>query len=108
VIRDDAMIQTDIMVIGGGPAGMNAALAAAERGAQVLLVDKFQKLGGHWSSRHTSFWLAQRGAGTRGFNLAKQLAAQVNVKPNIKTLLGYEVVGAYPDQTYLAASWRIT
>jgi len=40
------MIQTDVMVIGGGPAGMNAALAAAESGAQVLLVDKFQKLGG--------------------------------------------------------------
>jgi len=101
------MIQTDVMVIGGGPAGMNAALAAAESGAQVLLVDKFQKLGGQLVKQtHKFFGWAQRGAGTRGFNLAKQLAAQVNAQPNIKTLLGYEVVGAYPDQTYLAASWE--
>jgi len=101
------MIQTDVMVIGGGPAGMNAALAAAESGAQVLLVDKFQKLGGQLVKQtHKFFGWAQRGAGTRGFNLAKQLAAQVNAQPNIRTLLGYEVVGAYPDQTYLAASWE--
>lgn len=101
------MIQTDVMIIGGGPAGMNAALAAADSGAQVLLVDKFQKLGGQLVKQtHKFFGWAQRGAGTRGFNLAKQLAAQVNAQPNIKILLGYEVVGGYPDQTYLAVSWE--
>lgn len=35
-----------VLVIGGGIAGMNAALAAAEAGAKVVLVDENQRLGG--------------------------------------------------------------
>jgi len=33
-------ISTDVLIIGGGLAGLNAAIAAAERGAQVLVMDK--------------------------------------------------------------------
>ena len=33
-------IDTDVLVIGGGPAGTWAAIAAAARGAKVTLVDK--------------------------------------------------------------------
>lgn len=36
----------DVIVIGGGPAGMAAALAAQEAGAQVLLIDREAALGG--------------------------------------------------------------
>ncbi|MEK3644241.1 BaiN/RdsA family NAD(P)/FAD-dependent oxidoreductase [Aeribacillus sp. FSL M8-0235] len=35
----------DVAVIGGGPSGLMAAIAAAENGANVLLVDKGEKLG---------------------------------------------------------------
>lgn len=38
-------MSTDIIVIGGGAAGMMAALFAAKEGAQVLLLDKNRKLG---------------------------------------------------------------
>jgi heterodisulfide reductase subunit A-like polyferredoxin len=38
--------QTDILVIGGGPAGVTAALAAAEHGAAVTLVERYGFLGG--------------------------------------------------------------
>src|SRR4030043_1040494 len=34
------IIKTDVLVIGGGGAGMRAALAAKEKGAEVLLVSK--------------------------------------------------------------------
>ena len=34
-----------VIVIGGGPAGMFAAIAAAENGHQVLLLEKNEKLG---------------------------------------------------------------
>jgi sarcosine oxidase subunit alpha len=37
----------DVLVAGGGPAGMAAALAAAEAGAQVMLADDQPELGGH-------------------------------------------------------------
>ncbi|MBD5560814.1 MAG: NAD(P)/FAD-dependent oxidoreductase [Clostridia bacterium] len=36
---------TDVIVIGGGPAGMAAAVAAAENGASVILLEKNAKLG---------------------------------------------------------------
>ena len=34
-----------VIVIGGGPAGMFAALAAAEKGHSVILIEKNEKLG---------------------------------------------------------------
>ena len=35
----------DVIVIGGGPSGLMAAIAAGESGAKVLLIDKGEKLG---------------------------------------------------------------
>jgi sarcosine oxidase subunit alpha len=42
----------DVLVVGGGPAGMTAAAAAAEAGAAVMLVEERHHLGGHllWGS----------------------------------------------------------
>lgn len=39
------MSQYDVIVVGGGPSGLMACVAAAERGASVLLIDKGDKLG---------------------------------------------------------------
>ena len=39
-------VDYDVIVLGGGGAGMAAANAAAEAGARVLLVDADRKLGG--------------------------------------------------------------
>ena len=38
--------ETDVLVIGGGGAGLCAALSAAEQGAQVTLCEKTSVLGG--------------------------------------------------------------
>jgi sarcosine oxidase subunit alpha len=40
-------LHTEVCVVGGGPAGMAAAEAAAKAGADVLLLDRQQRLGGH-------------------------------------------------------------
>jgi len=39
------MNKYDVVVIGGGPSGLMAAIAAGEKGAKVLLIDKGNKLG---------------------------------------------------------------
>jgi hypothetical protein len=53
--------ETDVLVVGGGPAGLGAALAAADAGADVVLVERYGFLGGNataalvmpWMSFHT-------------------------------------------------------
>lgn len=46
-IYDKLNLFTDVAVVGGGLAGLQAALAAAEAGAQVTLIDDQPTLGGH-------------------------------------------------------------
>src|SRR4029077_5109174 len=43
-------LECDVLVAGGGPAGVCAALAAARRGARVVLVQDRSRLGGNSSS----------------------------------------------------------
>lgn len=44
---DKEYVHGDVAVIGGGPAGMQAALSAAESGVRVILFDENPALGGH-------------------------------------------------------------
>ena len=54
--------ETDVLVVGGGPAGIGAALGAAEAGAKVVLAERYGFLGGNstaglvltWASYYTS------------------------------------------------------
>ncbi|MBU4318103.1 MAG: FAD-dependent oxidoreductase [Proteobacteria bacterium] len=39
--------EADVVVVGGGPAGIGAALAAARNGAKTILIEKFNCLGGY-------------------------------------------------------------
>lgn len=40
----------DVLVVGGGPAGVGAALAAAKEGAKTLLIERYGMLGGMWTA----------------------------------------------------------
>src|SRR3546814_7626714 len=44
----------DVVVCGGGPAGLIAAVAAARGGAKTLLIERYGFLGGMRSEEHTS------------------------------------------------------
>jgi heterodisulfide reductase subunit A len=74
------------LVIGGGVAGMNAALGLANQGIQVHLVEKEQELGGLIRGVRTLFPTEQDSD-----ELLRSLAGRVKAHPQISVLLGSEV-----------------
>ncbi len=44
----EQVVQTEVVVVGAGPAGLSAALAAAQAGAQVTLIDTYRQPGGQY------------------------------------------------------------
>jgi sarcosine oxidase, subunit alpha len=85
----------DVAVVGGGPAGMSAALAAAGSGAQVTVIDDQPSLGGHLRydvSPHN----ALPGMGrTKGYEAADRLRAEVEASANISVLSDANAFGLY-------------
>lgn len=75
----------DALVVGGGVAGMNAALNLANQGYQVYLVEKNEQLGGIAQRLHTGF----RGEDIQAY--LNQLISQVEGHPQIKTYKGTEI-----------------
>jgi sarcosine oxidase subunit alpha len=74
----------DVLVAGGGPAGMAAAVAAARCGASVMIVEEEHRLGGHlrWGTEADLAALAD-------------LAAQVAAEPGIEVRTNAVVLGRY-------------
>ncbi len=68
----------DVAVIGGGPAGLTAALAAAEAGAEVLLVEENAVLGG--SLTYARFDVADEKAAAERSAVVTAVEAQPNIE----------------------------
>ena len=101
------MKKTEIAIVGGGPAGLGAALSAATMGAQVVLFDRQHNLGGQLVKQtHKFFGSKAQFAGERGIKIAENLAAKVIAHPNIKVLLNSTVLGYYNDKELMFQQGR--
>jgi NADPH-dependent 2,4-dienoyl-CoA reductase/sulfur reductase-like enzyme/Fe-S-cluster-containing hydrogenase component 2/bacterioferritin-associated ferredoxin len=91
--------RTDVLVIGGGPSGITAALELARHGIEVLIVDDKHRLGGKLVLQTHSFFgtVADCYAGTRGIDIATRLAEEVEQHPGIGVMLNATAVACYKD-----------
>ncbi|WP_019119736.1 NAD(P)/FAD-dependent oxidoreductase [Brevibacillus massiliensis] len=90
-------MKTDVLVIGGGPAGLLAAYEAAASGRQVTIVEESWSLGGQL--RQQTQVLEQLPApytGARGFVLAERLLQQLEPL-SVDVLLEHAMIGRFAD-----------
>lgn len=94
------MINKDLVIIGGGPAGLSTAKIAAESGLSSLIVERDFKLGGQLVKQtHMFFGSEKQYAKTRGIDIAKILVDDVLKYPEmIEVMTDTTVVGLYKDK----------
>lgn len=81
------MIKCDVVVIGGGPAGLAAAISAEKNGAEVVLIEREARLGGILKQCiHDGFGLVRFGEKLSGPEYAERFIDEFK-KENIKALL---------------------
>jgi sarcosine oxidase subunit alpha len=90
-------VQTDIAVIGGGPAGISAAIAAAGTGASVVVIDEGNELGGHLRWNTNVAENPNEFAGMRAFQVAKKLADQSVALHEIKAFAPATAFGVFSE-----------
>jgi sarcosine oxidase subunit alpha len=94
---DELYMKAEVTVIGGGAAGMTAALAAAESGQRVILLEARPHLGGCFDYR-----VSASGDGTPLYERARELARQVKQTANIRVFTHTPMVGAYNNNLITA------
>ncbi len=85
LVRRNIPVEHSVLVIGGGAAGMSAALAIAEMGYKAILLEKSSKLGGNARSVNEEF------SGRPIRRRIGQLAEKVLNEPLVEVKLGTEI-----------------
>ncbi|MEW6746872.1 MAG: FAD-dependent oxidoreductase [Planctomycetota bacterium] len=90
----------DVLIVGGGPAGICAAIELGQRGVGVLMVDDKQELGGKLSLQTHAFFGSQADcfAGTRGIDIAKILGKELQRFGSVQVSLETTAVAVFKDR----------
>ena len=93
-------LNCDILVVGGGPSGLTAALELADQGYRVIIADDKSHLGGKLLLQTHKFFGSKADcyAGTRGHEIALLLEEQVRTHDHITVMTDTMVAGIYKDK----------
>ncbi len=95
------VVEVPVLILGGGPAGLSAAVELGQLGVRVLLVDDKSRLGGKLVLQTHRFFGATEAvyAGTRGIDIAAKLEKQVRDLGSVDVWLETTAVAVYEDQS---------
>ncbi len=98
-LAETPTVEVPVLILGGGPAGMSAAIQLAERGVRVILVDDKDRLGGKLVLQTHRFFGSINAvyAGTRGIDIAAKLEGQVRARPEIDVWLNSTALAVFSD-----------
>lgn len=101
------IIETSVLIIGGGPAGISAAIELGKLNIPTLLVDDKSQLGGKLVLQTHRFFGSTKAvyAGTRGIDIATKLASQLDELSSVEVWLDTSAVAIYEEKT--VALWRV-
>ncbi|MCK4312164.1 MAG: FAD-dependent oxidoreductase [Candidatus Cloacimonetes bacterium] len=93
-------LKFDVLIIGGGPAGLSAAIELGENNIKTLLVDDKSELGGKLVLQTHKFFgsVEDSYAGTRGNDIGKLLAGKVVEDENVETWTNSIALYVYKDK----------
>jgi sarcosine oxidase subunit alpha len=93
-------IETDVLIIGGGPAGLSAAIELGKLNLNVLLVDDKQKLGGKLVLQTHRFFGSVKMvyAGTRGIDIASKLENDLISYPSVEIWRNSVALAVFSDK----------
>jgi NADPH-dependent 2,4-dienoyl-CoA reductase/sulfur reductase-like enzyme/ferredoxin len=93
-------LKCNILIAGGGPSGLTAAIELAKLGFEIILVDDKDKLGGKLLLQTHKFFgsIEDCYAGKRGIEIAEILEKEVRTYKNIKIFTNTTVAGLYKDK----------
>lgn len=86
---ETAIAFADVLVVGAGPAGLAAALAAARAGARVIICDDDFRLGGRLLSENHTI------NGRNGLDWAKDAVLELQAMPDVRIFRRTQIFGAY-------------
>lgn len=92
------MKRYDLIIVGAGPAGLSAAIAAAKKGLTVVVFDENEKPGGQlFKQIHKFFGSKEHRAKVRGFVIGSQLLEEAD-EAGVQVQLNATVIGLYQDK----------
>jgi NADPH-dependent 2,4-dienoyl-CoA reductase/sulfur reductase-like enzyme/Fe-S-cluster-containing hydrogenase component 2/bacterioferritin-associated ferredoxin len=93
-------VRVPVLIIGGGPAGLSAAIELGKRGVEALIVDDKHRLGGKLVLQTHRFFgsIETVYAGTRGIDIATRLENEVRSFPGLKVWLQTAALAVFSDR----------
>ncbi|MGW2087899.1 FAD-dependent oxidoreductase [Streptomyces sp. NPDC001880] len=87
----------DLAIIGAGPAGMSAALTAADHGLTVVVIDEQQRAGGQIFRQPPQTFAGSVLHPTAGYGWATDLIRRFETDPRLTTEFGWSAIGVLHD-----------